>query len=91
MEAERYRDTQALNSTFEQIQEESIRQQKLKSAFNKLSETCQQLLELIIHQKNTKEILSTMGMNQASTLYRRKNACINRWRELYAASHLKTI
>lgn len=71
------------NPIIEKIQEEEIRQTRLEKALSQLSDTCQKLLQLLGENKNTKEIIELMGMEKAATMYRRKKACIDRWRVLY--------
>jgi len=63
-------------------EEDYLRHKILDDAFKKLSELCQQLLELIKQGVSTEEILSELNFNKANTLYRRKAACMQRWTEL---------
>ena len=85
LEKERYTDEQPNASMMEQIEEEEIRQTKLNAGFAQLSELCQKLLRLISEGINSKDIAVRLEMNDANTVYRRKNACIERWRNLYHA------
>lgn len=85
LENERYIDAEQgqFNSVLEEVEEEEIRQKRLSKTFQKLSDTCQKLLRLLSTNKKTEEIVEIMGMKQANTLYRRKKACLERWRNLY--------
>jgi len=63
-------------------QEEQL-QKKLDISFEKLSDHCKQLLKLFIDGAKTIDIVNSLKMNNVNTVYRRKNACIQRWKELY--------
>ncbi|WP_282781222.1 RNA polymerase sigma factor [Phaeodactylibacter xiamenensis] len=84
-EAERYESEGIVQNTLEQIEEEEIRQRKLDQAFGQLSELCQQLLQLLASGMASAEVAEQLGMNNANTVYRRKNACAERWRNLFNA------
>ena len=62
---------------------EQSRQQRLSKAFAQLSELCRQLLTLLSNGTTPKEAAETLQMNSVDTLYRRKNACTERWRAVY--------
>lgn len=85
VEAERYESEGIVHNTLEQIEEEEIRQRKLNQAFSQLSERCQQLLQLLASGMASAEVADQLGMNSANTVYRRKNACAERWRNLFNA------
>ncbi len=72
-------------SLLEAVEEEEMQQKKLDATFQQLSETCQKLLQLIAKGSPTAMMVEQMGMNDANTLYRRKNACIGRWQTLFQA------
>lgn len=72
-------------SLLEAVEEEEIQQKKLDATFQQLSETCQKLLQLIAKGLPTAAMVAKMGMSDANTLYRRKNACIGRWQTLFQA------
>ncbi|WP_421948838.1 RNA polymerase sigma factor [Phaeodactylibacter xiamenensis] len=84
-EAERYESEGIVQNTLEQIEEEEIRQRKLDQAFGQLSELCQQLLQLLASGMASAEVAEQLGMNNTNTVYRRKNACAERWRNLFNA------
>lgn len=69
------------------IAEEAISEQqhqaRLSRAFAQLSDLCRQLLNLV--SQGTTPIIASqqLQMNSVDTFYRRKNACIARWKELY--------
>ena len=83
MEKERYTDEQPDASLIEQIEEEEIKQKKLSVAFNQLSELCQKLLRYVSEGMASKDVATQLAMSDANTVYRRKNACVERWRKLY--------
>ena len=62
---------------------EQSRQERLTRAFGQLSELCRQLLTLLSNGTAPKEAAETLQMNSVDTLYRRKNACTERWRAVY--------
>ena len=68
------------------IAEESIaeqqKQERLGRAFAQLSELCRQLLTLLSNGMPPREAADQLQLNSVDTLYRRKNACTTRWREL---------
>jgi RNA polymerase sigma factor (sigma-70 family) len=61
-------------------------QQKLAAAFARLSDLCRELLSMLTGEVSPRETAEKLNMNSVDTLYRRKNACIQRWRALYAES-----
>lgn len=83
LEKERYDSEQPNASAIEQIEEEEIRQNKLNAAFEKLSELCQKLLLAVSEGMASKDIATQLAMNDVNTVYRRKNACVERWKNLY--------
>jgi RNA polymerase sigma factor (sigma-70 family) len=70
----------------EQALEEQAKQTKIGLAFKLLSELCQQLLTLLSEGTPPVKAAEILQMNSVDTLYRRKNACIERWRTLYEAN-----
>lgn len=82
-ELARYDNEMATTSQIEAIEEEEIRQGKLEKAFSHLSELCQQLLKYYSEGLKAESIRLKLGMENVNTLYRRKNACTERWRILY--------
>ncbi|MBV6438837.1 MAG: RNA polymerase sigma factor [Haliscomenobacteraceae bacterium CHB4] len=62
---------------------EQSRQERLARAFGQLSDLCRQLLTLLSNGTAAKEAAETLQMNSVDTLYRRKNACTERWRAIY--------
>ncbi|MDB4285839.1 sigma-70 family RNA polymerase sigma factor [bacterium] len=86
-EKERYNSEQPDMSQLEAIEEEEIRQTNLATTFQQLTELCQKLLGLLKEGKKSKDIAHQLEMNDVNTVYRRKNACLERWRNLY---HAKT-
>ncbi len=69
-----------------QLIEDAIREQKIQQlldrSFELLSKTCQDLLTGIKKGMAPKKIAEQLGMSQTNTLYRRKFACMDRWRKL---------
>ena len=70
----------------EQLETENIRHKHLSAAFHQLSELCQKLLRLLSEGISSSETVAQLQLNSVNTLFRRKNACMSRWRELYLAS-----
>lgn len=66
----------------EEILAEQTRQSRLRATFQQLSELCQRLLTLLSNGTKPPEAAQILQMNSVDTLYRRKNACTERWREL---------
>jgi len=62
---------------------EDNKQKQLGKAFEQLSELCRRLLALLSDGTAPKEAAEILQMNSVDTLYRRKNACTERWRALY--------
>jgi len=54
----------------------------LESNRLKLSETCRKLLALFSKKVKTSEIVRKLNMTNSNTLYRRKFACMKKWRAL---------
>ncbi|HMO38283.1 MAG TPA: sigma-70 family RNA polymerase sigma factor [Saprospiraceae bacterium] len=68
--------------------EEAIRQQQrqacLAEVFPMLSEQCQQLLTLAIHEGlSVEQIAQQLGMTNANAVYQSKHRCTARWRQLF--------
>ncbi len=61
---------------------EQEQQQRLAGAFAQLSDLCRQLLTLLSNGIPPRDAAEQLQFNSVDTLYRRKNACTQRWREL---------
>jgi len=85
VEQERYSYEGDILPTLEAVEEAEIRHQKLDQTFKQLSEICQKLLSLLAKGVSSTEAAAKLGMSNANTVYRRKNACGARWRSLYLA------
>ena len=83
LEKERYDNVETTTALLEQIETEEIRQSKLDKAFQMLTELCQNLLKLTMEGISPKEIAVQLQMSDANSVYRRKNACIERWKTLF--------
>jgi RNA polymerase sigma factor (sigma-70 family) len=59
-------------------------QSRLAEAFAELSELCRNMLRLLGEGSAPREVATQLQMNSVDTLYRRKNACMQRWREVYS-------
>ena len=85
--AEERRYTEEQESDALIIAEESIaeqeKQERMGSAFKQLSELCRQLLTLLSNGVAPRDAADQLQMNSVDTLYRRKNACTERWRTLF--------
>ena len=76
-------DADALTLAEESLAEKE-KQDRLGRAFEQLSELCRNLLTMLSKGLSPKEVVEQLQMNSLDTLYRRKNACGERWRSLYA-------
>lgn len=85
-EEERRYNLEAANDVLTVAEEaiaEQSRQDRLGKAFEQLSELCRQLLTLLSNGTAPREAAEALQMNSVDTLYRRKNACTERWRAVY--------
>ena len=82
-EAERYAPESATVSAYERWEEDRIEQEKLDRSLAELSDTCRKLLGLLGRGVKPTAVAEQMGMSNANTVYRRKNACVTRWREIF--------
>jgi len=83
VEAERYLPEPATVSAYERWENDELEKQRLDKAMAQLSATCQKLLRLLARGVSSSEAAEQMGMPNTNTVYRRKNACLARWRELF--------
>ena len=60
-----------------------VRQERMSETFAQLSELCRQLLRMLSDGIAPRDAAEQLQMNSVDTLYRRKNACTERWREVY--------
>ena len=67
----------------EEMKQEEQLQKKLDLSFAQLSDRCKKLLEMIAQGKKSVDIVDALHMNTVNTVYRRKNACLQRWRALF--------
>ncbi len=69
------------------LAEESLReandQKRLSKTFAHLSELCRNLLSLLAEGISPRDAAEKLQFNSVDTLYRRKNACVQRWKTLY--------
>lgn len=70
-------------SIAEDMLETQTRQQRMARTFEQLSDLCRRLLQLLSDGMAPRDVAEQLEMNSVDTLYRRKNACTQRWRELY--------
>jgi RNA polymerase sigma factor (sigma-70 family) len=70
----------------EQMEEETRDRQRLAAAFEQLSDLCRQMLRLLSEGISPRETAERLALNSTETLYRRKNACVQRWRTLYLSA-----
>lgn len=83
VEAERYAPESATVSAYERWEDEHLEKERLDKSLAQLSETCQKLLRLLGRGVSSTEAAEKMGMPNTNTVYRRKNACLSRWREIF--------
>lgn len=70
-------------SVAEEALAEQAKQERLGKAFAAISELCQRLLTLLSNGVKPAEAAAQLELNSVDTLYRRKNACVQRWRAVY--------
>ncbi len=58
------------------------RQQRFAQTFTQLSDLCRQLMTLLTNGIPPQQAAVELQLNSVNTLYRRKNACMERWRTL---------
>lgn len=75
-----------VHELLEAVEEEDLRQRRMREAFAQLSELCQQLLRLLATGMPGADIAEKLEMSSASTVYRRRHACGERWRTLYESN-----
>ncbi|OAV46178.1 RNA polymerase sigma factor [Lewinella sp. 4G2] len=85
VEVARYDSEDRVASALEIEEEAALRKRKLDTTMAQLSATCQDLLKLLAKGTKPAEAAEKLGMSNANTVYRRKNACLQRWRELLTA------
>ena len=68
----------------EEVLDYAAKQQRLADAFAQLSDLCRQLLSMLSEGLEPRVAAEQLQMNSVDTLYRRKNACTQRWRALFA-------
>lgn len=83
VEAERYIPDSATESAYERYEAEQLEKERLDASLAQLSDTCRKLLRLLGRGVSSAEVAEKLGMTNANTVYRRKNACLTRWRELF--------
>ena len=70
-------------TTAKDREEEQLEKERLDASLAQLSPTCRDLLRLLGRGVSSVEAAEKLGMTNANTVYRRKNACLKRWRELF--------
>ncbi len=85
----RYEDTAVRNLT-EETETAYLREQILEQTFEKLSDLCRRILQLLAEGIAAAEVATRADMSNANTVYRRKKACTDRWRELYRTAAERT-
>lgn len=88
-EQERYKEKWDFTPLIEQLEQEELRQTRLDKTFAQLSDLCRKLLQLVAEGLDTSTIAEQLNMAKVNTLYRRKNACIERWRTLYESENAR--
>ncbi len=71
-------------SIAESVLAEEQQQQRLARTFIQLSDLCQRLFTLLSNGTSSQDAAEQLQMNSVNTLFRRKNACAERWRALMA-------
>ena len=81
VESKRHSDGE-VEESFDEIQKTQLLRKVLDTNFKRISETCQQLLSLLQEGLSPDEVAKHMEMSNANTVYRRKFACLKKWKEL---------
>lgn len=68
----------------EEVLDHAAKQERMAGAFAQLSDLCRQLLSMLSEGLEPRVAAEQLQMNSVDTLYRRKNACTQRWRALFA-------
>lgn len=75
----------SVHDALEAVEEEDLRQRRMRAAFGELSDLCRRLLALLAKGMKGDLIAAELDMANANTVYRRRHACGQRWRTLYEA------
>jgi len=67
----------------EEIETTSLKEQILEQTFQQLSDLCRKVLKLLSEGLPSSEVALRVEMSNANSVYRRKKACTDRWRDLY--------
>lgn len=81
-EGVRYKD-ESLQHLAEETETTHLKEQILEQTFQQLSDLCRQVLKLLSEGMKPSEVALQVDMSNANTVYRRKKACTDRWRDLY--------
>lgn len=84
--SDRLEDEYNIETSYISIEDEQEKQAILKSTFNQLTEICQQLLEMLLKERPTEDIVKELDMTNANTMYRRKHACMKSWKSYIEAT-----
>jgi DNA-directed RNA polymerase specialized sigma24 family protein len=88
VELENYHQTKSIEDT----NQEYYKYKLMEKYFVQLSETCQKVMSMMKEGISVQEIVTTLSLSSANTLYRRKAACIERWTSLIKKDSLyKTV
>jgi len=66
-----------------------LKEQILEQTFQQLSDLCRKVLKLLSEGISSSEVAVRVEMSNANSVYRRKKACTDRWRDLYHAEAKK--
>jgi len=67
----------------EAIETTTLKEQILEQTFQQLSDLCRRVLKLLSEGVKPSEVAVQVAMSNANSVYRRKKACTDRWRDLY--------
>jgi len=83
MEDEARHKSENTQNLAEETETASLKEQILEQTFQQLSDLCRKLLKLLSEGISSSEVAIRAEMSNANSVYRRKKACTDRWRDLY--------
>ncbi len=83
LEENLHQDERILQDQMQDLEEEKRKFSALDRSFAMISTLCQEILTLIKKGKKPAEIATLVGASNATTINRRKHACMESWRKHY--------
>jgi len=73
---------ESTENEFIECEQENLKYSLFNLTFEQLSELCQKLIILIKKEKTTTQIVEQLKFQNKNTMYRRKFACMEKWKKL---------